>query len=198
MAFGKRTPPAAPSPGPAPVTTPSEAELRAGGLADRKETLERRREAIRSEAEALRKAIDSAAERGEDASADAASLLDADRRLAAIALEITAAGRALDSARAVVAEEARAAEAARLEREYETAAAAFDLAERRFRQALAAFSETIGPALRAHRALDRAAAAAGRQAATFYADRADDELRDALRRAGADTETLGLAVPYAT
>ena len=35
------------------------------------------------------------------------------------------------------------------------------------------------------------------EAATFYADRADDELRDALRRAGADTETIDLAVPYA-
>ena len=96
MAFGKRSSPSV-------AAAPSEAEARAAALAERKETLERRREAIRSEADALRKAIDSTAERGEDASADAAALVDADRRLAAISLELTAAGKALDAARAVVA-----------------------------------------------------------------------------------------------
>lgn len=191
MAFGKRTSPAV-------AAAPSEAEARAAALAERKETLERRREAIRSEADALRKEIDSTAERGEDASADAAALVDADRRLAAISLEITAAGRALDAARAVVAAEEAAAEKARLERAHEKAAETFRLAEAKFKAALRELSDTLGPVLRAHRDLDRAAAAAGRPARPFYPERADEELRDDLRRAGADTEVLGLAIPYTT
>ena len=191
MAFGKRTSPAV-------AAAPSEAEARAAALAERKETLERRREAIRSEADARRTAIDSAAERGEDASADAAALVDADRRLAAVSLEIAAAGRALDAARAVVAAEEAAAEKARLERAHEKAAETFRLAEAKFKAALRELSDTLGPVLRAHRDLDRAAAAAGRPARPFYPERADEELRDDLRRAGADTEVLGLAIPYTT
>lgn len=186
MAFGKR--PTAPA--------PSEAEARVQVLTERKETLERRREAIRGEADALRKAIDSTAERGEDASADAAALVAADAKLAALSLEITAAGRALDAARLVVAEEERAARQARLEREHEKAGEAFTVAEARFREALAALSRSIGPMFKAEKERDRAAAAVGRPVPPFRPDRLDEELREALRRAGADTEVLALEVPF--
>ena len=190
MAFGKRSSPSV-------AAAPSEAEARAAALAERKETLERRREAIRSEADALRKAIDSTAERGEDASADAAALVDADRRLAAISLELTAAGKALDAARAVVAEEQRAAEKARLERAHEKAAETFRLAEAKFKAALRELSVTIGPMMRADQERDRAASAAGRPAPPCHPDRADEELAAELRATDpAGTELLKLEVPW--
>lgn len=189
MAFGKRLS--------ASAAAPSEAEARVTVLAERKETLERRRDAIRNEADALRKAIDATAERGDDASADAAALVAADAKLAALSLEITAAGRALDAARIVVAEEERAARQARLEREVTRAEAAFELAERKFKAALRSLSDTIGPMMRADRERDRALAAAGRPAPPFRPDRADDELLEVLRGADpAGVEFLQLDVPW--
>jgi hypothetical protein len=195
MAFGKRSSPAVAATTESPASPAAE---KVAALTDRRDSLARRREAVGLEAEELRRNLDAAAAAGAETSRLAEELVATEGRSRAISLELAAVGKALDGARAVVAGEEAAARKAALERDYERAAEAFAVAERRFRAGLRSLSDTVGPVLRAHRDLDRAAAAAGRPARPFYPERADEELRDDLRRAGADTEVLGLAIPYTT
>lgn len=193
MAFGKRLAPvsAATAEGPA-----SPAAEKVASLTARRDSLARRRDAAGLEAEELRRGLDAAAAAGEETSRLAEELVATEGRSKALSLEITAVGKALDAARFVVAEEERAAERARLEREHEKAGEAFAVAEARFRAALAALSSSIGPMFKAEKNRDRAAAAVGRPVPPFRPDRLDEELREGLRRAGAETEVLALEVPF--
>lgn len=194
MALGRRSPSVA-----ATAESPaSPAAEKVAALTDRRDSLARRRDAAGLEAEELRRSLDAAAAAGEETSRLAEELVATEGRSKALALEIASVERALRSAEAVAAGEEAAARKAALERDYDRAVEAFAAAERRFRAGLRSLSDTLGPVLRAHRDLDRAAAAAGRPARPFYPERADEELRDDLRRAGADTEVLGLAIPYTT
>jgi len=194
VAFGRRSPsPAATAESPA-----SPAAEKVAALTDRRDSLARRRDAAGLEAEELRRSLDAAAAAGEETSGIAEELVATEGRSKALALELAAVERALRSAEAVVGEERAAAERARLERAHAKAEAAFEDADRRFREALAALSASIGPLFKAEKERDRAAAAVGRPAPVFRPDRLDEELRDDLRRAGADTEVLALEVPFAT
>lgn len=180
---------------PADPAPASGTEARVRDLTERRDALDRRRSAILAEGDELRKALDRAAERGEDAATIAADLVAVDARAQAVALEAQAVGRVLAAAAAELEAEREAARVAALEARHLECEERFLDAEKRFRAALRAFASTIAPALAASRAFDDAARAVGKFPPPFRPEDADEVLVAELR-GGPGVEYLRLEVPW--